>query len=124
MRSEIKLERLGRLARKYRSRKSGPALRWPEEIQDQAMSLAKSGVGFSAISQATGIAIMTLKAWKGRSEKKPVRGGFRKLKVVDRPKSVRPSKSPVKMFVTTVQGSEIHGLSPTDIAELVRKGIL
>ena len=125
MRSEIKLERLAKVAQKYRGQKSGTAQRWPDEVKEKAIKLMSSGEATAhGLSQRLGISTSTIASWKGRSEKKPRRADFIRLKVVDRPRSNNQTKGPVKIFVTTSLGSEIHGFTLEDLERLVKKGII
>lgn len=124
MKVEIKLKRLAIAAQKFRSKTSGGRLRWPEDFQKKTTALIKNGIGVSELSRATGIAICTLSQWRDQSTAKSNGKGFRKLKVIDRPKSVRQTKGPVNIFVTTSQGSEIHGLTSDEVAALVKRGVL
>ena len=124
MSPEIKLKRIGLVARKFRGRTSGQKLRWPDEFRQKVLSLAANGVSVTKLSEATGIAIGTLGAWRARSKPKSKAVGFKKLKVVDGQKSVVQSRSPVKVFVTTSHGSEIQGLSADEVAKLIRRGVL
>ncbi len=123
MSPEIKLKRIGLSARKFKDKTSGQRLRWPEELRLKVVALMAEGIGLTQLSETTGIAIATLGVWREQSKSKVGAVGFRKLKVVDGPKSRSP-RSPVKVFVTTSQGSEIQGLSADEIANLIRRGVL
>ena len=120
-----RIQPLIRISRKLRGRRSGQGVKWPEDFQQKAVELmAAGGMSADELAERIGVTPNTLRVWRKAPERKSNNDDFRRLKVVDRPKSIKQTKSPVKMFVTTAQGSEIHGLSPSDIGELVRKGIL
>ena|SRR5258708_38560434 len=124
MNPEIKLKRIGLAARKFRGKHSGQKLRWPEEFRAKVLALITAGVGITRLSRSTGIATGTLGVWRDQSRPKSSGAGFKKLKVVDGQKSVGQSRGPVKVFVTTSQGSEIQGLSADEVALLIRRGVL
>lgn len=124
MSPEIKLKRIGLAARKFKSKTSGGRILWPEEFRQRVIALIIEGIGLTALSQATGIASGTLQIWRDQSKSKSNSASFKKLKVVDRPKSVVQTRGPVKIFVTTSQGSEIQGLGADDVARLIRRGVL
>ena len=125
MNTEKKIERLVKVTQKIKGHKSGPMFRWPDEVKQKILELMSEGeISVYELSKSLGISMSTINSWRTRFQKKSSGEGFKKLKVVDRPKSVVQSRGPVKVFVTTSQGSEIQGLTSDEVARLIRRGVL
>jgi transposase-like protein len=125
MKTEKKIERLVKIAQKIKGHMSGPMFRWPDEVKQKILELVNGGeISVYEPSGRLGISTSTINSWRTRSTRKPSSEGFKKLKVVDGQKSVVQSRCPVKVFVTTSQGSEIQGLTSDEVARLVRRGVL
>jgi transposase-like protein len=123
--AEQRIRGLVKQSRKIRGRRSGYGLRWPKDFQQRAVMLMTQGeLSPETLSKHIGITAHTLRAWCGSLKAKPNSAGFRALKVVDGPRAKSPPKSPVKIFVTTSQGSEIQGLTADEVATLIRRGVL
>lgn len=105
---------------KSRRRISG----WPDEFQRRACELMGAGVRASELAARLGIHFTTLHGWKSELKSKSYSGGFKRLKVIDGPRPKAQSKSPVKIFVITRQGAEVHGLTPDQVAALIKSGVL
>ena len=102
----------------------GKVAKWPDDFRKRICALIADGVSVSELADRLGIHFSTLHGWRAKSKTKPKGKGFKALKVVESPKSKLLVKGPVKVFVTTSLGSEVHGLSSDEIANLIRRGIL
>ena len=105
---EQRIRGLAKQVQTIRGQKSGFGLRWPEEFKSRAILVMTEGkISSNKFSKAIGISAQTLRVWRAGSKSKLEGDGFRALKVVNGPKVKIPARSPVKIFVTTSQGSEI-----------------
>lgn len=120
-----RIQALVRQATKIRGSRSGDRVgRWPAEFKVRVVGLMNGGVRVNQLETALKIHFTTLMAWRRELKAKRGGGSFKTLKVVDGPKPKSQSKSPVKIFVTTSHGSEIHGLDADEVAQLIRRGVL
>jgi len=120
-----RIQPLIRISRRLRGRRSGQGVKWPEDFQQRAVELMTvGGMRADELAKRIGVTPNTLRVWKKAPQRKSSSGDFKRLKVVDHRRSVEKHKSPVKIFVTTSQGSEIHGLSHRELIDLVKKGAL
>lgn len=111
------LATLSEEALRLRAAMAGRRMRWPAEFRQKVLALWSGGIPRQEIVQATGINLYSLYNWR-RKRQGDGASGFTELKLV----SFRQKTG--ALLVRTCRGSEIAGLSLSDLRLFLREGIL
>lgn len=104
-------------ALRLRAAMAGQRMKWPVEFRQKVLALWSGGIPRQEIVQATGIKPYSLYNWRRKGQGDDA-SGFTELKLVSfRQKAGAP-------LVRTCRGSEIAGLSLSELQLFLREGLL